>query len=133
MSNSNDWAVETAKSAYASILEMVEAYRNDSESDEALDVIMNDPLEIEVGGFWNPGGEPVADSYRILITTGGPAVRIVGDLKQHGEPENAFLEVQDWGRPWTRIYPGDVEEDHEKKLAIADALAVYAGCFYYGS
>ena len=31
----------------------------------------------------------------------GPHVRITGKLNQHGEPESARLEYQDWGTPWT--------------------------------
>jgi hypothetical protein len=55
------------------------------------------------------------------LTTGGPAVRIIGEL-DGGEVESARLEVQDWGTPWTEhCTTGDDNE----------ALLSYARCFYF--
>lgn len=60
------------------------------------------PLDVAVRSGWEPvGGYLKPSEYMILLTTGGPACRITGDLASNGEPENAVLEWQDWGTPWT--------------------------------
>jgi len=110
---------QIGKNAYAAILEMVEALQkadNDADNDAdavacekarevAREAIEQDPLSIEVRAGWRSLGESEPDNtpeeYRILLATGGPAVRIVGELGAHGEPSNATLQVQDWGTPWT--------------------------------
>lgn len=91
--------------------------------EEAETRVHEDALSVEVRSGWTTLGEELtAEEYCILLTTGGPAVRIVGDL-DGGEPTTARLEVQDWGTPWTEhITTGT---DHE-------ALLTYARCFYFG-
>ena len=89
--------------------------------DDARDRIMEDPLSLQVRSDWRDiGGDSDAVEYCLLLTTGGPAVRFVGDLYQ-GEPSSAILEVQDWGTPWT-----------EWREADPDTLLAYARVFYYG-
>jgi len=89
------------------------------DSDDAYERIQEDPLEIELGGWWAPGSEPDPTEYRILLTTGGPAVRIVGEIGQ-----SAVLQVQDWGKPWTDYIPD--ESDYEQ------VLLDYVACLYLG-
>ena len=90
-------------------------------ADEARERITEDPLSLELGGWWMPGNDPEPDQYRLLLSTGGPAVRIIGELGMLNEPSSARLEVQNWFKPWT-VYP---EADE-------DVLLDYARCFYYG-
>ena len=102
-------------------LTKLEAARGDCEDeDDAHQRINEDPLSLEVGGWWSPGADPEPTEYRILLGTGGPAVRIVGELGEHGEAISAWLEVQDWWKPWTE-YPCD-----------QDVLLQYASCFCLG-
>jgi hypothetical protein len=61
--------------------------------------------------------------FCILLCTGGPAVRIVGDLNR-GEPSNPRVEHQDWGTPWTEFFPTNDQRE---------ALQVYVSLFYYGA
>jgi hypothetical protein len=94
------------------------------DEDEARRAIGEDPLSVEVRiGWHSPGESPEPDEYCILLCTGGPAVRIVGDLDR-GEPSSARLECQDWYIPWTEA-PLDSEE--------CEALLTYARCFYFGN
>jgi len=60
------------------------------------------------------------DEYELLLTTGGPALRIWGTLNEHCEPERAELQMQDWGTPWGR-YP-----------APEATLLEFARCFWFG-
>jgi len=98
--------------------------------DESFDVdtvtqaINETPLSVEARGGWLPVGTYEPDrptDYRILLSTGGTAVRIVGWLDGSGNPETARLEYQDWGTPWT------VYTDHDYDLLS------FADQFYYGS
>ena len=59
-------------------------------------------LELKFGAVWQAGETDRQPSrFWALIGTGGPAMRIVGEINQYGEPEDCRLEVQDWFQPWT--------------------------------
>lgn len=95
------------KSAYASIAEMVEALNARPQSEERCQAIEEDPLSIEVRSGWHSLGEEAGDEeFCILLATGGPAVRIIGELDRD-EPTKARLEVQDWFTPWTEYAEAD--------------------------
>lgn len=94
------------------------------------------PLSVQVRSGWytpgdNEGAKP--EEYEILLCTGGPAVRIVGDLGAHGEPSSARIEGQDWGTPWTR-WRGPTSKTDPNALAedIEPVLLDYARRFYFG-
>lgn len=92
---------------------------------EAETVITEDPLSIEVRSDWHAPGEPdLSSEYLILLCTGGPAVRITGELDEHRQPETAELQYQDWFTPW-RPYLDMTDEERE-------ALLSYARQFYFG-
>jgi hypothetical protein len=59
----------------------------------------------------------------ILLCTGGPAVRIRGELDRYSEPEKPRIEYQDWFTPWQTL-PGLSDEGN-------DALFEYSRQFYY--
>lgn len=63
------------------------------------------------------------NEFMILLGTGGPACRIVGELDEHGSPEKALLEWQDWGTPWT---------EHPESREWSAELTEFAGLFYWG-
>lgn len=89
--------------------------------------IDQDPLEVTVRtGWYVPDEKDDADEaeYLILLSTGGPAVRITGTLNEYKEPADARLEYQHWGTPWVEL-PVLVRTDY-------DALLSYARHFYYG-
>ena len=89
--------------------------------DAAYDRIQEDPLEITVRSDWTAPGKPLeASEFCILLCTGGPAVRIVGEL-DHGSPVRAWIEYQDWGTPWTQYFDADQY-----------VLIRYASMFYFG-
>ena len=93
-----------------------------ADEDEARDRITEDPLEVQVRSDWtNPGDELTPGEFMILLCTGGPAVRIVGELDQHGEPCRAWMEYQDWGTPWTQYWG-----------ATSSTLCRYASHFFGG-
>lgn len=88
--------------------ELISAAGDCTDEDEARDRIMEDPLEVQVRSDWtNPGEELTPSEFMVLLCTGGPAVRIVGELGQYGEPCRAWMEYQDWGTPWTQYFGAD--------------------------
>ena len=103
-------------------LARMEADREHCEDeDDARDAILEDALSIDVRSDWHTPGDSSEDAeYCILLSTGGPASRIIGDLNQWKQPVSATLQIQDWGTPWT-----DYREADE------DTLLQYAGCFYF--
>ena len=83
------------------------------------------PLSVDVrSNSWQQPMEKLdPDEFQILLSTGGPAMRIIGDLDEHCQPINAKIQVQDWFKPWTTC---DTNEEQDK------ALLAFAHLFYYG-
>jgi hypothetical protein len=120
-----DWI--EANPDLASELADLQSAAGDCESQEdAGQRIDEDPLSIEVRSDWHaPGADDEGPSeYLILLCTGGPAVRIVGDLGPYCQPSSARVEYQDWFTPWTEL----VDITSEQR----EALLTYASHFYYG-
>ena len=106
------------------LAELLAAAGGCADREHAEQRIQEDALSVEVRSGWVIRGENmVAEEFNILLTTGGPAVRILGELDEHGEPRRAWLEVQDWGKAWTEYFPGTGSQD---------VLLTYARCFYFG-
>ncbi len=105
----------------------IDGYSADS-ADAVRDHIQESVLSVEARGDWYTPGEArdtfgAPSEYKITLTTGGPALRIIGELDQYAQPDSARLQYQDWGTPWTEhIVTGS---DH-------DALLAFAQQFYFG-
>jgi hypothetical protein len=94
-----------------------------ADREEAEQRIQEDALSVEVRSGWaSVGDDLTAEEFCILITTGGPAVRIRGELDENCEPRRAWLEVQNWGTPWTQYFGAE-------QAVLLD----YARCFYFGA
>lgn len=116
-------AESQAHAQLVSIIEMVKALDGE-DRDQAQQTIAEDPLSIEVRSGWCANAsEMAAEEFCILLCTGGPACRIVGDIRD-GEAARPRLEYQDWGTPWTEfITTGDDNA----------ALLAYCQQFYFES
>lgn len=124
-------AKEQAQLQYESIAEMVQDLNKAREADDqeaidaAEDTIRQGPLEIAVRSDWHaPCNKSEETEYMVLLCTGGPACRIVGELSQYQEPETARIEYQDWFTSW-EDWPIDSEQEQ--------IVLMYAQCFYFGS
>ena len=94
------------------------------DEDDLRQTIDEDPLSVQVRSGWaNSPSEFEAEEFEILLCTGGPACRIVGELDR-GQPDRARLEYQDWFTPWIEYLDMTSEE--------RDALLTYAQQFYFG-
>ena len=106
----------------AELAKMEENREHCEDEDEAREAILEDALSVEVRSDWHTPGDASKDTeYCILLSTGGPASRIVGELNKWSEPGTARLEVQDWFQPWIEYTQAD-----------EDTLLAYAQCFYFG-
>lgn len=121
-SNEENAAIEQAILQLKSIRDMVAALNEDDQDlhEAAIEAIQSDPLEVLVRDGWRSLSslvEPEPIEFSLLLCTGGPAVRIVGDLED-GVPTGARLEYQDWGTPWTALRPLS-PEDYQDLIAYA--------------
>lgn len=66
-------------------------------------------VEFRCNGWSNTAAGLEPDEYRILLSTGGPALQITGAFDIHNGPTTARMEHQDWGTPWTEFH--GVDED----------------------
>ena len=119
-----DWQTqvnEYAESAIANIRELLDQCTDDDDSP-----VQEDPLSVEVRSGWysfGPNANAKPAEYNILLGTGGPASRIIGDLDEYGQPENARFEYQDWGKPWTEARTSPEQDE---------TMLEYARHFYFG-
>jgi hypothetical protein len=121
----NNRAEQQAASQLDSIREMVAALNSPDEDtrEDAMTSIQEDPLSVAVRSDWaSTPSEFVAEEFQILLCTGGPAVRIIGELDR-GEPCTASLEYQDWFTSWEQL---PITDDDER------VLLDYSRCFYFG-
>lgn len=83
--------------------ELKEAQKEDSDGVDAL--------EIATGKDFDG-----TKTFMILLGTGGPAMRIIGELNEYGEPITAKYQYQDWFTEWTTA---EGSEDNEIVLQYA--------------
>ncbi len=78
----------------------------------AADYAREMPLSVLVRNGWHtPGesGDAEPEEFELLLSTGGPAVRVYGYLGAYGSIRSAELQVQDWGTQWERLPVPDPE------------------------
>ena len=120
-----------------------ELYRNYQEAesnddyeaqDEIREEALNDALSVEFRSGWSTNSEDMkAEEFKILLSTGGPACQINGNLDQYNQPTDIEIQYQDWGTPWENL----VLNPHYADLNInitndQDALEWFCNCFYFG-
>lgn len=103
--------------------ELEEAGGEFESRDDAYERIQEDPLSVEVRtGWYAPGSDATPEKFSILLCTGGPAVRIVGELDDNLTPSRAWIEYHDWGTSWTQLF-NQIEQE---------TLLTYCQQFYFG-
>lgn len=122
MSNAKGW-LETIRE----LMDRLDNVGDDASAHDGIrEEIQQQPLSIMVRDGWRMPGQIHNDEgpeeYEILLSTGGPALRIYGQLDRGQPDEWPRLQWQDWGTPWTD-YP--IGEEREFVRAFADQ-------FYFG-
>lgn len=88
--------------------------------EDAEQRIQEDALSLEFRSGWTSDKEDMQpEEFCLLLATGGPAVRIIGDVDHHGELTRPRLQVQDWFTPWTEVF-NEIEQD---------TLEAYVSCY----
>ena len=99
-------------------------YEDYEKAEKIVERMQERPLSCEVRSSWeNTGVELVADEFKILLGSGGPAYWIAGSLDEHGEPSDVKAFHQDWFEPAQDIYLVG---------PALDAVEWFAGLFYWG-
>lgn len=121
---------DNARAWLAEIHRMTKALRDSADDDEANEKarteIHESVLSVQVRDGWRNVGEKSngAEEFEILLTTGGPALRIRGELDEGDEPkEYPSLQWQGWGSPWT---PCDWLDTDDRQ-----ALHHFCSVFYF--
>ena len=97
--------------------------KNFDSQDELRENVLNSALSIQFRSDWESFEENFkAKEFKILLSWGGPALRVIGELDDYG-PVNPKLQYQDWGTPWIDF---EITEDQQK------ALNWFCNCFYFG-
>jgi len=92
--------------------------------DEIKEGINNSALSVEFRSGWSTNFDELEiEEFKILLSWGGPALRVIGDLDQYKQAENIKLQFQDWGTPWT---------DYELTEKEEESLNWFCNCFYFG-
>jgi len=116
-----------ARAQVKNIVELVQAIKDaaaNEEKEAAEQAVYEDALSVTVRSGWHtPGDKGELEEYQILLSTGGPAVRIVGEFGRFNDPSSGQVQYQDWATPWT---PYPLTEDEQA------AVLEYARVFYYG-
>lgn len=106
-------------------LKELEEEAGDCESQEQAERrIQEDALSVEVRSGWcSSPSEMEAEEFKILLCTGGPACRLIGELNQYNEPDKVRLQYQDWFTPWCDFYLDSEDEE---------IVLEYCRQFYFG-
>ena len=90
--------------------------------EDVQESVYNQPLSIEFRSGWVTSKKDMdPEEFMILLSTGGPALRIIGSIGNNGSPSNCAVEYRDWGTPWTEYFGVDPV-----------LLQTYCECFYFG-
>ena len=118
--------------AIGHIESMVEDFKKDKifenlkdfeSQDQLRESILNSALSVEFRSGWETFKEDFEPKeFKILLSWGGPALRVIGELDNYG-PVNPKLQYQDWGTLWTDL---EITEDQQ------EALNWFCNCFYFG-
>ena len=84
----------------------------DTAREDAETAIQEDPLSLQYRSKWYTPGDAEAatdpEEFEVLLGTGGPAVRIIGEFQGHGgDLGNVRLQSQDWFTLWTDYRAGE--------------------------
>ena len=115
----NGWELSNPDEA-EELAEMEETAGDYESREEAEQAIWENPLDISFRSGWTGNTEDMTpEEFQILLCTGGPAVRIMGELDHHGQPCRAWIEYQDWGTPWTMLFEGQEDAlDYAQRVIV---------------
>jgi hypothetical protein len=93
-------AISDLRAAY----DLALASGSGTQLDDAMRAIDEAPAGVSVRSGWQSLGDALEPAeFRLEMSGGGPACRIVGSLDQHGAPYAVEIQGQDWFTPWATL------------------------------
>jgi len=98
---------------------------NELDAEKIRDQLHELPSSVQVRSGWTDlvSQKFTPEEFKIELSGGGPATRIIGELDSYGEVWAVKAQHQNWGIPWT-----DLELSKEQ----ARAVTWFARLFYFG-
>lgn len=139
MKTETNHAIDNARCHFETILELYDQYGVEdmhNMQDDIRERVQEMPLSVcwRCSTF-SPVGETdfEPDEGEILLSTGGPALRIVVKLSSGKSAFDPELEWQDWGTKWTPVTYGSPNGDIPTDYALAnEALEWFVSQFWWG-
>lgn len=138
----SEHAISNAKMHYNDMLENWSIASHPDTTDEKREqceeAMRESALSVEVRSPWYGIDQieiPPPSEFRIVLSMGGPALQLRGELDAYGEPKrySLRLEWQDWDTRWTEFqhyHTGPATFENWKEYL--DVLHWFVGLFYYG-
>jgi len=96
----------------------------EQDAENIVDQLREQPASIQVRSGWHDNPSDLRpEEFKIELSGGGPATRIIGELDNDGEVYSVQPQHQNWGTPWT-----DLVLDDQQTIAVK----WFASLFYYG-
>jgi len=127
-------AIINAKGQLNSIKELYREYKKNAsafvsnlDTEEAIvERAREKALSVEFKSGWTTNPEEMnPEEFKILLSWGGPACQITGNLDQYKQPIDIEIQYQDWGTPWNTLEISYHQNDYQ-------ALEWFCNCFYFG-
>jgi len=98
----------------------------EDKADEIINELHEWPASVQTRSGWTDlvSEKFTPSEFKIELSGGGPATRIIGELDEHCEVWSVQPQHQNWGTPWT-----DLILDKEQ----TEAVMWFARLFYYGA
>ena len=93
-------------------------------AESIVDELREQPASIQVRSGWHDSPSNFQpEEFKIQLSGGGPATRIIGELDNDGAIWSVKAQHQHWGIPWTDLFLDDQQ---------TIAVTWFASLFYYG-
>ena len=94
----------------------------------------DEALSVEFRSGWSSNLESMKpEEFKILLSTGGPACQVKGNLDQYKQPTDIEIQYQDWGTPWEPLQLNSTYADRSPNITSDyEALEWFCNCFYFG-
>ena len=103
-------------------------------SDGIQEEARNEALSVEFRSGWSSNLESMEpEEFKILLSTGGPACQVKGNLDQYNQATDIEIQYQDWGTPWEPLQLNCTYADKSPNITSDyEALEWFCNCFYFG-
>ena len=135
-------AITNARGQLESIKELYREYQEAESNDdyEAQEILreqaQEEALSVEFRSGWTHDlNDMKPEQFKILLSTGGPACQIIGDLNQYQEAiyYSIKIQYQDWGTPWESLQLNSHYANQNSNITPdREALEWFCRCYYFG-